>query len=291
MKEEPESAAPPPTVESPYFPKKGERYRVTEVCAPYTHQGDGEPFRVGEEFELTQPCYHSDLGKSGDTAGAWCVSKKDASGKSRHGWCRVEPAPSSAPEFKVKVGDWCDGENVFTGVCVRGWFVRYGKSAEAFSSKNEKPIDIETALLDTGPLHIHVARSSLRPSAPDAPTANPPCKRCGKPVAHPAQEYCGAACSAQRNEPVTEPELSDPWGIPKQAEAKSSGAPTCLYCPQELPLGRATTCGDCEAAMDNGGFSELAHQDSLDTRIAATRAAVPKAGRDWTAWVSTRHAK
>ncbi|HEY3499499.1 MAG TPA: hypothetical protein VGK73_32640 [Polyangiaceae bacterium] len=30
----------------------------------------------------------------------------------------------------------------------------------------------------------------------------PACKRCGKPVAHPAQEYCGAACSVERGRAV-----------------------------------------------------------------------------------------
>lgn len=37
-------------------------------------------------------------------------------------------------------------------------------------------------------------------------TENHPCKRCGKPVAHPIQEYCSAHCSARRKQPYPQPD-------------------------------------------------------------------------------------
>lgn len=44
--------------------------------------------------------------------------------------------------------------------------------------------------------------SGQHPSPPQGGPPLHPCKRCGKPVQHPAQEYCGAECSVQRNRPV-----------------------------------------------------------------------------------------
>ena len=85
------------------------------------------------------------------------------------------------------------------------------------------------------------APESLRPAQPDpSPAAQPlhPCKRCGGPVQNPAQEYCGAECSAERGE------LAAKAG----GEAATPNLPACNGCDStECHLGRSEKkcCPDC----------------------------------------------
>lgn len=90
-------------------------------------------------------------------------------------------------------------------------------------------------------------------------------------------------------QPAPSPVDPDPWGIPRRRPAVRLNRALCA-CGQET-LGtdydETPICNDCAGDRVREIMAEVEKRD----RIAATRATVPKAGRDWTEWVSTRWAK
>ena len=72
--------------------------------------------------------------------------------------------------------------------------------------------DVEKSIADTsarltGEAIAEAIRSAKELQSPQPPL--PACKRCDKPVAHPAQEYCGAACSVERGRAVEQRIVTD----------------------------------------------------------------------------------